>query len=537
MEHLMTSDAIAGIVANRARIDPGFLQAGKAFDVSIRGLQSREMQEEVYLVSIYSDNPRAVVVSDYFVPYTHVSAADLDELVNIREHALEPVYRVAQTPGLGKKVVSIFGPALGFDSDRLFDRAAVIQIDVDAFEFLTNAMPNDYSRPGFGIYVFAEDGEPVFARPVAGKESADLWAEIETGVSAGEDAVVIRDRAGFILRPSERVLGLSYAFVFPMSELRDKLSSTLLQMVFLYFVVVGVFVLISISLTRPYNRRLRKLIGRITAIKRGDLRDESPIGGNDEIGLVDGHLSEMVVRLRELLRTVYEEELELKEAQLTALESQINPHFLFNTLELINSIATVHDNEEICAITENLGRMLRYNLNSASSHWATLEEEFANVRDYLSIYQFRFDGSFAVDLQVDPNALQTQVPRFILQPLVENSIKHGFADSPRGRELSMSARLEKDSLCLVIHDNGVGMDEAQQEDLNVFMREAVSNRHLHPKRGERIGLKNVFMRLLLTHGEDFSMRIDTETGKGTRVTILTPIRTARVDHVQTAHSR
>jgi len=295
--------------------------------------------------------------------------------------------------------------------------------------------------------------------------------------------------------------------------------------VLLYAGIVAIFIFISINLTMPYKKRLGLLIEKINTIKRGDLSSDSLIGGADEIGLVDGHLNEMVSRLRELLATVYKEEIELKEARLTALESQMNPHFLFNTLEVINSIAEVYGNQRICSITERLGRMLRYSLDSSSPHLAPLEDEFANVRDYLAIYEVRFEGSFGSNLRMDPDCPKALVPRFILQPLAENSIRHGFADTPSGARLSISAAREGESLRIDVEDNGAGMDEARLRELEQFMSETIANRNVHPKRGAHIGLKNVFSRLELTYHENFRMSIDSEKGAGTRITIIMPIRT------------
>lgn len=537
MEHLVTSGSLNAIVTGDGPIDPAYLAAGKAFDEDLGRWLASNMREEVYLISIYSENPQAVVVSDHVVEYTYAASPVLWEIAAVRANPSEIIYRVNRTPGLGRVVVSIFGPALGNDPATLFRRSAVIQVDVLALEFLTNAMPNDHREPEFGVYVFGEAGTPVFSRPVADTEPPDVWAMLQDDAGAESETMVTRSKDSFVLLLPEAILGLRYAFVFPVVELHEKLSASLLQMGLLSLVVVGVFVVASVGLTRPYKERLSRLIAKIGAVKQGDLRNDQPMGGVDEIGLVDGHLSEMVTRLRELLKTVYEEEIELKDAQLTVLESQINPHFLFNTLEHINSIAEVHGDDAVCTITEMLGRMLRYNLDSSSSHWATVEEEFANVRDYLSIYQIRFGDTFSVHLDVDSAAIKTHVPRFILQPLVENSMKHGFADSPQGGELRLSVRVAEDTLRLVVEDNGVGMSKQQEEEFHTFMRLAVSDRHLHPKRGERIGLKNVFMRLLLTHGETFKMSIETRAGGGTRIALDTPVRTPETRHVQAAHRR
>ena len=525
VESLMTSELLNQVLAYDGPVDSAYVAAGRSLDQDIRRMAGATLQTEIHLISVYSDNPLAAIVSDHVVPWTHVPRAELDELLRVRDEATSPVYVATRTAGLRKSVVSITAPFLGYDSATLFNRKAVVQVDVSTDGFLGNAIPTFPARSEYGTYVFTESGTVILSRPAADIDITEesIWEVVEAGIPERPDGIAVTRRPdGFVLVPAGNALTLRYAFAFPLGEFRDKLDAVVVELGILYVVLGSLLVTIAVRLAKPYKRRIARLIEKIGAVKQGDLRDDEPVGGHDEISVVDEHLSDMVRQLRGLLATVYEEELQLKEAQLTALESQMNPHFLFNSLELINSIAAVHQNHEVCVITEHLGRMLRYSLDSGSSHSATLEQEVSNVQDYIAIHAFRFEGAVTLDLQMDDQSKAVLVPRFCLQPLVENCIKHGFPRSPVGAVIRIRTRVEDQTLRIEVEDNGVGIDPDTLRRLRSLMQRAVDERHVYSKRNGRIGLSNVFARLALTHGDSFRMTFDDIGGAGTRITIAVP---------------
>lgn len=536
MQQLMVNETLGRVLLHEGEIDQAYLGLGRDLTNEIARLMSGEMRREVHLVSVYTDNLRAAVASGNVVLQDSALEPARAELLSVQNWAQRPVTRATTTPGLRLSTITMLGPVLNYDPASLFRRIAAIQLDILAEAYFDNAMPSDDSPREVGVYVYSDAGKSVYSRGIEGVAAADVWQTM-TGADRGGAEYQVATYGGlpfFVIESERTELGLRYAFVFPMGEFRQRLATIILQTLLSFGVGVALFAGISIALTKPYNERLRRLIEKISAIRDGALRDEPPIGGSDEISLVDSHLTSMVVRLRQLIKTVYEEELMLKEAQLTALESQITPHFLFNTLELINSIATVYDNEEICVITEKLGRILRYNIASNASHWTSLRDEVSIVRDYLGVYQLRYEGTCLVEIDVDRNAQETMVPRFILQPLMENSLIHGFANRSGSKKIGLSACLLDDELELVIRDNGAGMDGEQKQELEALMQRAVAEAHPLSKRDGRIGIMNVYLRLVLTYGDDFRMSFESEKGLGTEVRIVLPVRRPEATRVQSA---
>ncbi len=199
-----------------------------------------------------------------------------------------------------------------------------------------------------------------------------------------------------------------------------------------------------------------------------------------------------------------EQERLLLQARLEALTSQINPHFLFNTLNSVSSLIRVNP-EQARAMLMRLSRIMRGRLR-AQEHFAPLRDELAFVEDYLSIETVRFGDKLRVVKQIDPSTLDIPIPSMLLQPLIENSIKHGLADKVSGGTITLRARPKDGRLTLEVEDDGVGISEAEFATLL----------------NKGIGVTNVKERLKVLYGQDFRMLIDSQPGRGTRIEIEVP---------------
>lgn len=209
-------------------------------------------------------------------------------------------------------------------------------------------------------------------------------------------------------------------------------------------------------------------------------------------------------------------EKETNRAKLLALQSQVNPHFMFNALESIRLKAIVKDETETADMIKHMAKMFRHMI-VWDDKLISLREEIAVINDFLSLQKYRFEDEFSYELDISEEAWSCLVPRMIFQPLVENASIHGMETSAGDRWIKFSAEVKNESLMVVVEDSGGGMSAERLEEL----RRNMSSERMENATG-CIGLANVYRRLRLYYGTDFTFDIDSEPGKGTQVTIRIP---------------
>ena len=201
-----------------------------------------------------------------------------------------------------------------------------------------------------------------------------------------------------------------------------------------------------------------------------------------------------------------------KQTELTALQSQINPHFLYNTLETIRGQALIDDNEEIAKMVEALSAFFRYSI-SRKGNLVTLRDELANIENYMLIQRYRFNNRFSMEVLIDEEdeeAFDFLIPRLIIQPVVENAIFHGLEEKLEGGKVTIDIIVTDKNLILMISDNGKGMDV----DLD--------DREERNQRNTGIALPNIHKRIQLLFGEEYGVNVYSTAGQGTDVEITIP---------------
>ena len=235
-------------------------------------------------------------------------------------------------------------------------------------------------------------------------------------------------------------------------------------------------------------------------------------GCQDEIGELTNNFQKMADEIRILIQENYQSKITLKEAQLKALQAQINPHFLYNCLSLINSRALLTHQEDISQMSQLMSTFYRTTLNKGRSD-ILLRDEIRNVISYIEIQQLLHDNAFQVLTQIDPTLPEIYVPNLILQPLVENSIIHGILPKQTGEgKLFLTIHRVDDMVHFTVMDNGVGIPP---EKIPLLTQTESSG----------YGLKNVNERLLLTYGEASGLKINSIQNESTMITFCIPIST------------
>lgn len=280
-------------------------------------------------------------------------------------------------------------------------------------------------------------------------------------------------------------------------------------------ILLSIFV--SLRISRPIVKLAKTM--KMTHIHNFKM---SPVQSRDEIGLLENGYNSMMKRIKELIEVEYQQEIDLKNAQLMALQAQINPHFLNNTLNLMGGMALVKGAPEIYEITRVMGELLRYSI-SADGDLVPLEDEIKHMRNYLYIQEQRFADRCCMHVSTDERALTARLPKFTLQPILENAFEHGLQRKEGKWNIEIRIRLIGKRVYIFIKDDGVGVDEQRLSDLRSDLRDGrlaprARNNDVSKKRG--IGLRNVHARLKLQFGRGCGIRIFSKTGVGTLVVLV-----------------
>lgn len=281
----------------------------------------------------------------------------------------------------------------------------------------------------------------------------------------------------------------------------------------LLILAIIVSLMISVSISRP----VQQLVSAMRKVEEGNFKTTVRLKSDNEIGRLGESFNSMIGRINFLINRVYEEEIMKKQAEIKSLQSQINPHFLYNTLAIIDSIASVKNEKEICEITQILGDIFRY--STSGSELASIEEEIKQVERYMTIHKIRYGDSLRCQVFVDPRLAECKLIKLLIQPLVENALSHGIKKTGTIKVIVLP--VDGDKLTIKVEDDGVGMTEAE---LDKLLRRIDVSSDLQKKSNpeQHIGLVNVNRRIKSYYGEQFGLEIVSEKDIGTKVTLVIP---------------
>ncbi|WP_339302443.1 sensor histidine kinase [Paenibacillus sp. FSL R5-0519] len=285
------------------------------------------------------------------------------------------------------------------------------------------------------------------------------------------------------------------------------------------------FVLPSIiiaAMSRSIHVRLVRILKHMKKVKTQNFQTIPPEDARDEIGQLTMEFNRMTETIHNLIHEVYladiqKKDLELKQqqAQLHALHSQINPHFLFNTLESVRMRSLIKGEKETAKIVHNMAKMFRKSI-SWNQNDVTVKEELELIESFLQIQKYRFGDKLQYSIEADPAVLIYRIPKMVILPFVENASIHGIESSPGVGIIQLFVSTEIDHLLIRLTDNGIGMSQARLEELLSYLNQ-------NTDMGEHVGMKNAYSRLKLCYKNHFTFDIQTGEGEGTRIHIKLPL--------------
>lgn len=292
--------------------------------------------------------------------------------------------------------------------------------------------------------------------------------------------------------------------------------------VMLFVLCIPCDMLLAYLLSRGLTRSIGRLCTEIDACEGGDISTIDIHGTllNRELCKVVDSYNRLNLRLTESIKQNYTIRLNEKQMKLRMLQFQINPHFLYNTLNLISSIAHINNIPEIKTITTSMSDILRYNLKSGPT--TILKDEIKQINQYISIQQIRFLDKFTFECIAPEELLQTVIPAFILQPIVENAIGHGLDERETGGYIGINIFVEQEDLHILIADNGTGIQPLQLQNIRLSLLSdnliQISN-----ESDQSIGILNVHQRIQAYYGKEYGLLIDSAIGRGTIIDIKLPL--------------
>jgi len=295
----------------------------------------------------------------------------------------------------------------------------------------------------------------------------------------------------------------------------DKLRMWLIILCFLSFVITSAM---SLMLSMDFLKPINAIVEATKKIRKGEYKTIENLDRKDELGILIDNFNNMVIKINHLINSIYKEQITRKEAELKVLQTQLNPHFLFNILESINWLAQLNGVSQISDVVIALSKLLEVNLKEEK--FLTLEEEIKYITSYVSILKINFgEENLKLEVDVDRKALKLRIPKLLIQPLVENSIFHGIRPKGFGK-IFVGSYIWNDKLTIIVKDDGVGMTPEKlkgirqdlEEDNEVFLEQ-------EGRSYTRIGLLNVVKRLKLIYGKDANFSIESLPQRGTTIKI------------------
>ncbi len=421
-----------------------------------------------------------------------------------------------------KDMLSLYKLIIGVNDENYGERLGFVKLDINTDGFFR--FEDGSNKTKKGVYVLDGTGQSMWGN--GDMDIADISTHIQHEIQSSESGTKLIEIDGVTKRLFYKTIpmyGWKVLFLFDTQGIDNYANETrqtiIIYLIILVLIVMGIIFLFS----KKFSGRIDLIIKKMEKVEKGNLKITDRIQGHDEISVLDMHFNEMVYRLEELINSNYVQKLERREAELNALQFQINPHFLYNTLESINSLAAIHECYEICEISHKLGEMFRYSMNKDTSEYVFLENEIEHIRNYIYIQSIRFKDRFEVFYNLEKHTKRLKILRFILQPIVENAIIHGFRNKKTRSCLEISTYLEQECLYIKVMDDGHGMSQEQVEQLNYYINER--DESIYGEYKKSIGIKNVNMRIKLSCGDPYGIRIESKEGMGTVVMVKLPINT------------
>ncbi|WP_246120310.1 sensor histidine kinase [Cohnella terricola] len=351
-------------------------------------------------------------------------------------------------------------------------------------------------------------------------DSNSLTDGLKTKIN-GEDVIVHK-------KDLEQAEGWSIVSFIPVHELTTDMNALKSISIIAGIGIILSLIILGYFLMNNLTRPVMGLVADMRKIGERDIGYRVKVRSTNEIGVLAYAINSMIDKMEEMTRNMfntqarlYESELSKKQAEFSALQNQINPHFLYNTLNCISSIGLEYGSKEIAQITSCMSKIFRYSIKT--DDLVLISEEIESIKAYMNIISIRYEDKFSMEVNVDETILEMKTPKMILQPIVENSVYHGLERLDAGGHLRVNGSIDENGdVIFQVSDSGRGIGKDELETIKAKLNREYSEKTENSAAGKSIGLSNINNRIKLLFGEDYGVQIESRIGYGTTVRVKIP---------------
>jgi two-component system, sensor histidine kinase YesM len=267
--------------------------------------------------------------------------------------------------------------------------------------------------------------------------------------------------------------------------------------------------------------RLRRIIDTMNTVSSGNFNVRIPVNSKDEFGVLAQDFNILIEKINDLIKDILKKEVAQKNAQLLALQYQINPHFIYNTIDIFRMKLELLEIHETADALAKFGKILRYNIDN-KNRYTTISEEIKQIQNYIIIQKFRYGERIKLQIVLPEELKDLIIIKFILQPVVENCIKHGFTDDKEELHINITVEMENGDIVICIGDNGKGIPSEKLDILNLQFETSAYIKDMSGTDGT-IGLANINDRIKLFYGNDYYIKIESDQSEYSKVIIRVAI--------------
>jgi two-component system sensor histidine kinase YesM len=414
-------------------------------------------------------------------------------------------------PGFAYDVFSVIRKIRTFPN---YQTVGLVKIDLRAGILDQICQTGDFIHDG--IVIFDRDFNPVYQKgsALSSREVAQLAA-----LKKAESGTLLINHQGHKKVVNYRTSdysGWTVALVVQEKILLKEIKSINTISIVLAAICAGLSLLLAVLISSVVTHSVKQLLTAMKKIEQGDLDSHAILKTQDEFAVLANGFNKMVDRIKVLLQANIDMQVKRKEAEMKVLQGQINPHFLYNTLDGIRMKALLNRDSETAGMIEELSGLLRVNAN-VNREFVKVAEELEYVQRYIKLQNMRYKYPFQLEIDLPEAIMQLPIPKFIIQPLIENSTGHGLETKKNNRRIRISGYVTDQRVTIEVWDNGVGIESELLAELKRnFAVDEPDDHH-------RIGLRNVNSRIKLYYGREFGLDIASGIQQGTTVSIFLPL--------------
>lgn len=465
---------------------------------------------EILSMSLYCSSTGAYLSGDSSTKKNATSTSDA-WFANANQNPLINIFSPVTTANPNVAYTFTLSKYLTYEKDRTMD--AVLKVDFDFAKIVDTISPATLGEGGRFI-IYTKDYQTIYTSNTASQALTDSEKALVQDLVIGSETVSFENHRFYLYAATITNTTWRVAIFTNQDDLSTATARFALIIACVGIGVVAAFIavlnIVANSITTPIKRLQKEMVEIESLNYETSLQPE--ISGTSEVVDLNRSFNQMMGRISELTVSIVSEKEEQRKSELKALQNQINPHFLYNTLDSIIAMIDKGENEKAEDMIVALSKFFRISI-SKGQNIIPLPNEIEHARNYLLIQKMRFGDAFAYTIDVEPGLAQYYVVKLILQPLVENSIGHGLKEGEQGR-IAIRAYSEGDFLKFEITDNGYGMTP---EKVNELVKSLNDDTVYHG-----VGLKNVYQRIRIYYGDKANVLIHSEEDVGTTITVVIP---------------